>query len=79
MARTIEEIATIYGVQIEDVAVRESRSTHLYINQKALCGIFDYNKHSILAGIKMPTSANTFEYGVLCKSCNKKLIAKAGA
>jgi hypothetical protein len=77
--KTIQEIATIYGVAIEDVAVRVEFSTHLFINQASLCGLFNNNKYPELAGIKMPTHADSFDQGAICKSCKKKLIAKAGA
>ena len=76
--KSIQEIATIYGVAVEDVAVRQvSHATHLFVNQASLCGQINNNKYPELAGVKMSTHADTFGYwGVVCKSCNKNLTKK---
>lgn len=79
MATTIQEIATVYGVAVEDVAVRVAFTTHLSVNQKALCGIFDNNKFPELAGVKMPTHLDKFGHEGQCKSCLKILNKKMGA
>jgi hypothetical protein len=73
--KTIEEIAEIFKVHPEDVAVRtEKYATHLCINQVSLCGQLNNNKYPELAGIKMPSHSETFgQFGVICKSCDKKL------
>jgi hypothetical protein len=73
--KTIQEIAVIFNVQPEDVAVRtEKYATHLCVNQISLCGQLNNTKHPELAGIKMSTHSENFgQYGVICKSCNTKL------
>jgi len=78
MATTIQEIATVYGVAVEDVAVRVEFSTHLYISNKTLCGRVAFTD-LMFDGVKLPTHANTFENGQLCKTCHKNLNKKMGA
>lgn len=78
--RTIKEIAEIYNVQPEDVAVRVEFSTHLCVNQVSLCGQLNNAKYPELAGVKMPTHSDTFgDLGSMCKSCDKKLEKKYNA
>ena len=77
-AHKIEDIAALYGVAVEDVAIRIGSSTHLYINQRTLCGQDDFNKFPMFAGIKIPTHEDTFGYwGAPCKVCLKALTKKA--
>ena len=77
LVKNVKEIAEIYGVQAEDVAVRVEFSTHLCINQTSLCGKINNNKYPELAGIKMTTHSENFgDFGVICKSCNKNLEKK---
>jgi hypothetical protein len=75
----IADIAVLYGVAVEDVAVRVEFSTHLSINQKALCGIFDNNKYPELRDAKMITHLDSFGHYGHCKSCLKIFIKKAVA
>ena len=76
--KTIQEIAEIFNVNPDDVAVRtEKFATHLCVNQVSLCGQLNNNKYPELAGIKMSTHSDTFgQYGVICKSCDKHLEKK---
>ena len=78
MTTTIQEIATVYGVAVQDVAVRVEFSTHLYISNKSLCGRPAFNS-PMFDGVKLPTHTDTFENGQLCKSCTKNLQKKMGA
>jgi hypothetical protein len=75
----IQDIAVLYGVELEDVAVRVEFSAHLSVSQKALCGIFDNNKYPELAGVKMLTHADTFGHFGQCKSCLKIFNKKVSA
>jgi hypothetical protein len=77
LVKNVKEIAEIYNVQPEDVAVRIEFSTHLCVKQASLCGKINNNKHSEFVGFKMPTHSENFgDFGVICKSCSKKLENK---
>jgi hypothetical protein len=73
VTRNIEDIAVLYNVGPESVAIRTGATyrRHLVIKGSSLCGRVNND------GYDLDTMFPTFE-GFICNTCDKKFIVKAG-
>ena len=71
--RTLEAIATTFNVLPENVAVLTGSTyrRHLVIKGSSLCGQINND------GYDLKTMFQSFQ-GLVCKSCDKRFVAKAG-